>query len=170
MEREALRSALRTVRAARLVVLLHGDVDHEAVRRGAVPVVLARLEEDAIAGPDDLDLPALALAEADAFDDEDRLSVRVGVPRGACARGEVHERGGERRAAGRGGDGVDVDVAREPVSRPLLRVDAAAGDLHAAPLGISGAGRPARASARRTTVDRARASWAAVTRPAPHRR
>jgi hypothetical protein len=26
--------------------LLHGDVDHEAVRRGAVPVILARLEEE----------------------------------------------------------------------------------------------------------------------------
>ena len=39
-------------RAAGLVVLLHGDVDHEAVRRGAVPVVLAGLEEDAVAGAD----------------------------------------------------------------------------------------------------------------------
>src|SRR5215213_3730162 len=99
MEREALRSAFapsgllarpvrrRAVllvahvaapcdRAAGLVVLLHGDVDHEAVRRGAVPVVLARLEEDAVAGPDELDLPAFPLAEADALDDEDRLSVR----------------------------------------------------------------------------------------------
>ena len=49
-------------RAAGLVVLLHGEVDHEAVRGGAVPVVLAGLEEDAVAGADDLDRPALALA------------------------------------------------------------------------------------------------------------
>src|SRR4051794_35875971 len=31
--------------AAGLVLLLHGDVGHEAVRGGAVPIVLARLEE-----------------------------------------------------------------------------------------------------------------------------
>src|SRR3954467_15885723 len=41
-------------RAARVVVLLHGDVNHEAVGRGAVPVVLAGLEEDAVAGADGL--------------------------------------------------------------------------------------------------------------------
>src|SRR5438874_10108822 len=34
--------------AARVVDLLHGEVGHEAVRRGAVPVVLAGLEEDAV--------------------------------------------------------------------------------------------------------------------------
>jgi hypothetical protein len=30
--------------------LEHRDVSHEAVRRGAVPVLLVRLEEDAVAG------------------------------------------------------------------------------------------------------------------------
>src|SRR3954451_14902660 len=59
--------------AAGLVVLLHGDVDHEAVGRGAVPVVLAGLEEDAVSRADRLDRAALALAEPDAFGDEDRL-------------------------------------------------------------------------------------------------
>src|SRR3954470_621118 len=93
--------------AAGLVVLLHGDVGHEAVRGGAVPVVLAGLEEDAVAGADLLDRPALALAQAEALGDEDRLAVRVGVPGGACARGEVHERGGEPGGPRRGGDGVD---------------------------------------------------------------
>src|SRR3954454_3382687 len=81
--------------AAGLVVLLHGDVEHEAVRGGAVPVVLTGLEEDAVAGADDLDGAAFALAEADALGDEDRLTVRVGVPGGARAGGEVHGRGGE---------------------------------------------------------------------------
>src|SRR5829696_10505518 len=74
-------------RAAGLVVLLHGDVDHEAVRRGAVPVVLARLEEHAVAGADLLDRPAVALAEPEAFGDEDRLAVWMGVPGGAGAGG-----------------------------------------------------------------------------------
>src|SRR3954452_5443676 len=117
-------------RAAGLVVLLHGDMRHETVWSRAVPVVLAGLEENAVAGMDGLDRAALALAAADALGDEDRLAVRVGVPGGAGAGREMHERGGEGGGAGRGGDGVDVDVAGEPVGRALLGVDAAAGDLH----------------------------------------
>src|SRR5690242_2958190 len=120
--------------AAALVVLLHGDVGHEAIRSGAVPVLLAGFEEDAVAGPDDLDRAAVALAAADALGDEDRLAVRVRVPRGAGAGREVHERGGEGGAAGGRGDGVDVDVAGEPVGGALLGVDAAARDLHGATL------------------------------------
>src|SRR4051812_10671299 len=117
-------------RAARVVVLLHGEVDHEAVGGGAVPVVLAGLEEDAVAGADLFNRAAFALAAADALGDVDRLAVRVGVPGGARTGREVHERGGEgRRRFGRG-DRVDVDVAREPVGGALLRLDAAAGDLH----------------------------------------
>src|SRR5207247_8697815 len=68
--------------ATAFVVLLHGDVDHEAVRCGAMPVVLAGLEEDAVARTDDLDRPVLVLAQANALGDEDRLAVRVGVPGG----------------------------------------------------------------------------------------
>ena len=116
---------------ARLVDLLHGDVGHEAVGSGAMPVVLARLEEDAVAGADRLDRSALALTLADALGDEDRLAVGVGVPGGPGPGREVDERSGESRAARRCGDGVDVDVAREPVRRTLLCVDAAVGDLHA---------------------------------------
>ena len=48
---------------------------HEAVGRGAVPVVLAGLEEDAVAGADLLDLTALALAEADALPRADQLAL-----------------------------------------------------------------------------------------------
>src|SRR5437588_530598 len=48
--------------AAVLVVLLHGDMDHEPIGGGAVPVVLFGLEEDAVAGMDLLDGAALALA------------------------------------------------------------------------------------------------------------
>jgi hypothetical protein len=42
-----------------------------------MPVILARLEEDAVAGPDHLDGLAAALAEADALGDVDRLAVRM---------------------------------------------------------------------------------------------
>src|SRR5215217_5330971 len=116
--------------AAALVVLLHGDVDHEAVWRSPVPVVLQGLEEHAIAGPKHLDRPALALAQADALGDEDRLPMRMRVPGGPGAGREVHGRGGERRGRLRRGDGVDVDVAGEPVGWALLGFDGGACDLH----------------------------------------
>jgi hypothetical protein len=48
-----------------VVDLQHREVGHEAVRGGAVPMVLARLEEDAVARADDLDRAAPPLAEAD---------------------------------------------------------------------------------------------------------
>src|SRR3954451_3514766 len=105
-------------------------MDHEAVRRGAVPVVLPGFEEDAVAGADLLDRAAFALAAADALEDEDRLALRVRVPGGAGAGGEVDAHGGERRTPGGGRDGVDVDVAVEPVGRALLGLDAATRDLH----------------------------------------
>jgi hypothetical protein len=85
--------------AAGLVVLLHRDVDHEAVRGGAVPVVLAGLEEDAVAGADDFDRPACALAESGALGDVDGLAVWVGVPGGPGAGGEVHRGGRELEVA-----------------------------------------------------------------------
>src|SRR5919109_4767274 len=115
---------------AGFVVLLHGDVDREAVRRGAVQAVLAGLEEHAVAGPDLLDRTAFAPAEADALGDEDRLPVRVDLPGGARAGREVHARG--RDGGGRlgGGDRVAAEVAGEPVGGAVLGVDAAGGDLH----------------------------------------
>ena len=61
----------------------HRDVSHEARRRGAMPVVLARLEEHTVAGADDLDRPAATLGQADAFGDEDGLAVGMRVPRRA---------------------------------------------------------------------------------------
>ena len=72
-----------------VVDLEHRDVRHEPVRGGAVPVVLAGLEEDAVAGPDHLDRAAAPLREADALEHPDRLAVRVRVPRGACTGREV---------------------------------------------------------------------------------
>jgi hypothetical protein len=62
-----------------------GDLDdcemgHEAGRRGAVPVILAGLEEHPVAGADHLDRAAAPLREADALEDVDGLAVRVRVP------------------------------------------------------------------------------------------
>jgi hypothetical protein len=84
--------------ATPLVDLLHRYVGHEAVGSCAVPVILSGLEEHAVAGVDDLDLSAAALAEPDALGDVDGLAVGVGVPGGAGAGGEVDAAG---RKAGR---------------------------------------------------------------------
>src|SRR5271155_1424419 len=110
--------------------LVEGEVDHQAVGGSAVPVLLPGLEQDPVTGADDLDRAAPALAEPDALGDEDRLAERVRVPRGPCARGEVHEAGLSPCGRARRGDRVDVDVAREPLRGAFSRIDAAFRDLH----------------------------------------
>src|SRR5262245_11174735 len=106
------------------------QVSHEPVRRGAVPVLLGRLEEHPITGADDLDRPAAPLREPDALEHPDRLAVGVGMPRRACARRTADVAGAHRRAVRRGRDRVQVDRAREPLLRPAIRVDAVPRDLH----------------------------------------
>src|SRR3954454_2992667 len=64
------------------VGLVDGQVDHEAVGGGPVPVLLVGLEQHAVTGPDDLDRAASALAEPDALGDEDCLAERVAMPVG----------------------------------------------------------------------------------------
>ena len=68
-----------------------------------MPMILARLEEHAIVGTDDLDRPAsAALAQAEALGDVDGLAVRVRVPRRSGAGREVHVAACRREGA----DGV----------------------------------------------------------------
>jgi hypothetical protein len=43
----------------------HGDMHHEAIGSGAVPVLFARFEEDAVTGADNLNRFAAPLAAAD---------------------------------------------------------------------------------------------------------
>src|SRR2546423_1867916 len=76
-------------RIAFVVDLEHREVSHEPRRSCAVPVVLARLEEHAVAGPDDLHGTAAPLRETHALGDVNRLAVRVRVPRRSRARREV---------------------------------------------------------------------------------
>src|ERR1044071_573469 len=109
--------------AAAVIGELHREVRHQACGCGTVPVVFAGLEEDAVAGADDLDVAALALAEADAFGDPDRLAERVSVPGGARAGCEVDSRGAERGCLAGGGDCVDVDRAGKPVGGAATRVE-----------------------------------------------
>src|SRR5215210_5197430 len=101
-------------RAAALVGELDREVRHQACGCGTVPVVFGRLEEDAVAGADDLDVAALALAEANAFGDPDGLAERVGVPGGVRAGCEVDSRSAERGRPAGDGDCVDVDRAGKP--------------------------------------------------------
>src|SRR5262249_45599487 len=116
--------------APALVRAMDRDMRHEPRGRSAVPVVLARLEDDPVTRPDHLDRSALALAEADAFGDPDRLTVRVGVPGGPRARREVDTGRAERPALRRRGDRVDVHRAGEPVTRALARLENVPCDLH----------------------------------------
>ena len=50
--------------AALLIDLMHREVGHEAIGGRSVPVLLAGLEEHAVARPDRLDRAAAALAQA----------------------------------------------------------------------------------------------------------
>src|SRR4051794_23031712 len=117
-------------RAAALVGLLHRDVGHEAIRGGAVPVILAGLEVDAVAGADDLDRSLAALAEPHALGDPDRLAERVRVPGGARARGEVDAGSLQPRRRRRGGYLVDVHRPGEPLGGAGRGVERVASDLH----------------------------------------
>src|ERR1700759_235766 len=75
--------------AARGVGLLVGDLGGKVPGGGTVPVVLARLDVDAVARAPLLDRPSLPLDQAGSFGDEDRLAGRVGMPRRAGSRREV---------------------------------------------------------------------------------
>src|SRR5436190_11331874 len=117
--------------AALLVDLLHRDVRHEAVGRGAVPVLLAGLEVDAVAGVHHLDRAAAALAAPDPLGHVDGLAERMRVPGGAGARREVHAEGLHPGGGRRHREDVDVDMPGEPVAWPEIGVERVAGDLHA---------------------------------------
>jgi hypothetical protein len=65
-----VRDVVPPRRAAALVVdFEHRRVAHEAVRSGTVPVLLAGLEEDPVAGTYHFNITTPSLTEADAFGD-----------------------------------------------------------------------------------------------------
>src|SRR5208283_3193457 len=86
-----------------LAVLLfgHGEVAHGALRGCAVPVLLAWLEKDDVAGPHRLEQVTLALHAAEPGQDQDRLAERMCVPSRPGARFERDGRARERAAAGK---------------------------------------------------------------------
>jgi hypothetical protein len=68
----------------------HGEVGHEMIRGGAVPVPLARRRVDGIAGPDLGDLAAAGPDQPDSLGDVQGLPAGMRVPRVAGARPEPH--------------------------------------------------------------------------------
>ncbi len=98
----------------------------------APPVLFVGLDVDAVSGADGLDWSAAALDEADAFGDEKALPEWVAVPSSPRAGHEVDDVGHDTRGCGGDGDNVDVDVAGEPLGRPLAGAwfGGAAGYLH----------------------------------------
>ena len=77
--------------------LLHGEMRHRHVGRGAVPVLLARREEHRVAGAHLLDRSAPGLHAALALRDVDGLAERMRVPGGARAGLEAHPGGAQAR-------------------------------------------------------------------------
>src|SRR4051812_26314167 len=66
-----------------LIGFLHGDVGHEPVWGGSVPVLLAGLDVHHVAGADLTDLAAAPCDESDAVCDVQGLALGVVVPGGA---------------------------------------------------------------------------------------
>src|SRR3954452_2515762 len=112
-----------------VVCFLDGDVRHEPVRCGAVPVLLAWFDVDHIAGTDLVHLAA-ARDVADAVGHIQCLAVGVGVPRRPGAGGEPHVRAADRGLFVGIADAVDVDGAGEPRLGADGGLAAAAGELH----------------------------------------
>src|SRR2546426_12273962 len=78
------------------VALGHGEVGHEVIGGGAVPVPLGGRVDD-VAGADGDDGLATGLDESFALGDVEGLSEAVGVPGGAGAGREVHCADGQAR-------------------------------------------------------------------------
>lgn len=82
---------LTPIRArAVLVGFDDGEVGHEIVGCGTVPMVFAWIEKDTIAGTDLLDRATATLSPADAFRHEQALPMGMGVPGGAGSWCEMH--------------------------------------------------------------------------------
>jgi hypothetical protein len=113
-----------------IVNLRHSRVGHGAAGGGAMPVVLARLEEYPVAGSYDLDRTTAALAQSETLGNVDGLAVGVGVPSCSCARREVDAARAQTRSTCRCCYSVNEDCAGEPLARPGPRLNRVSGNLH----------------------------------------
>ena len=76
-------------------VLLKGDMDHRSGWSRAVPVLLAWIDPDGVAGTNLSDRPPPTLKATRAGNDVQRLTERVGVPCRSCAGLKAHPRAAE---------------------------------------------------------------------------
>src|SRR5262249_33909849 len=110
--------------------LPHGDVRHEVVGRGAVPVPFARRGTHGVPGPDVDDLAAAGLDQAPAFGDVYGLAHGVAVPGAAGARCEADDGDPDARGRLAADDRIEPGVTGEPFCRRLFG-RLLAQDLHA---------------------------------------
>src|SRR5271166_2032141 len=94
---------------------------HRCGGRGAMPVLLARLEIDNIARPDLLDRAAFPLNPSASGGDDQCLSKRVRMPRRTSAWLECDACPGNARRLRRAHQGIDTDRAGEVLFRPFPR-------------------------------------------------
>src|SRR5438094_4258612 len=95
-----------------------------------MPVILARREKSAVAGPDHFDRSSATLREADTIGDIDGLTIRMRVPCRPRARSEVDAARVQSEGAGRSRDRVYVHDAREPFAGTCRSFGSASRDVH----------------------------------------
>lgn len=102
-----------------VLFFLDGDVCHGCGRRRTVPVPFVWGKPDDIAGMDLFDWTAFALCPSTTGGHNERLTERMCMPGGACARLERHAGAGHERRVRSGKERIDPDGAGEPVCWPF---------------------------------------------------
>src|SRR4051812_39727959 len=117
-----------------VAVLVQGEVDEPARRRGAMPMLLVRRDPHRVTGANLLDRAVPFLHPPDAGEDVQRLPERMSVPGGARARLERPPPRLDPRRVGGLDDRVLPYGSSEPFAAPAPRRDRnRPGDVHARP-------------------------------------
>ena len=108
----------------------HRNMSHETRRRCSVPVIFARLEEDAITGADHFDWASATLRKSEAFGYVDRLTIRMRVPRRSRPRREMNGARIDAENARRRGYRIEEHRTREPIAWAGCRLVYVSRELH----------------------------------------
>ena len=92
----------------------HGEMGHEAVRGGTMPVFLTWCKEHAVARTNNRNRAAALLTQADTFSHHDRLPLGVGVPRRSRTGREVNTACLQTRTSYGRCNRINVHDPREP--------------------------------------------------------